>query len=136
MPILHVHGDADKVVPLEKNSGKLARRYRNSWAVHVQLIVIPGKGHQVCDQFFQCRELVDFVVANCKSTKGNSAIKASTMVDGATPRSIAPFAVLAVVYGLGKHQKPEDISACVRQPVRRSLGTSGRLAPGMDREGR
>ena len=68
VPILHVHGDADTVVPLEKNSGELARRYR-ALGGHVQLIVIPGKGHQVCDEFFHCQELVDFVAANCNSTK-------------------------------------------------------------------
>ncbi|MGA2033429.1 MAG: prolyl oligopeptidase family serine peptidase [Thermoguttaceae bacterium] len=68
VPILHVHGDADKAVPLEKNSGELARRYR-ALGGQVQLIVIPGKGHQVCDEFFHCQELVDFVVANCNSTK-------------------------------------------------------------------
>jgi len=68
VPILHVHGDADKAVPLEKNSGELARRYR-ALGGQVHLIVIPGKGHQVCDEFFQCRELVDFVVANCKTSK-------------------------------------------------------------------
>ena len=28
VPILHLHGDADTVVPLERNSGELARRYR------------------------------------------------------------------------------------------------------------
>ena len=62
MPILHVHGDADKVVPLEKNSGELARRYR-ALGGQVRLIVIPGKGHEVCDEFFHCQELVDFVIA-------------------------------------------------------------------------
>ena len=64
VPILHVHGDADKVVPLEKNSGELARRYR-ALGGQVRLIVIPGKGHQVCDEFFHCQELVDFVAAHC-----------------------------------------------------------------------
>jgi pimeloyl-ACP methyl ester carboxylesterase len=68
VPILHVHGDADKTVPLEKNPGELARRYR-ALGGQVKLIVIPGKGHQVCDEFFHCREFVDFVVANCNSTK-------------------------------------------------------------------
>ena len=68
VPILHVHGDADRLVPLEKNSGELARRYR-ALGGPMRLIVIPGKGHQVCDEFFRCRELVDFVVANCDSTK-------------------------------------------------------------------
>lgn len=65
VPILHVHGDADRVVPLDKNSGELARRYR-ALGGQVRLIVIPGKGHQVCPEFFQCQELVDFVIAHAK----------------------------------------------------------------------
>jgi pimeloyl-ACP methyl ester carboxylesterase len=68
VPILHLHGDADKVVPLEKHSGELARRYR-ALNGQVRLIVISGKGHQVCNEFFQCQELVDFVIANCNSAK-------------------------------------------------------------------
>jgi pimeloyl-ACP methyl ester carboxylesterase len=65
VPILHVHGDADHMVPLDKNSGGLARRYR-ALGGQVRLIVIPGKGHQVCPEFFQCQELVDFVIAHAK----------------------------------------------------------------------
>jgi len=68
VPILHIHGDADKVVPLEQNSGELARRYR-ALGGHVRLIVVPGKGHQVCPEFFQCQALVDFVVTHAA---GNS----------------------------------------------------------------
>jgi len=66
VPILHIHGDADAVVPLEKNSGELARRYRALGGT-VRLIVIPGKGHQVCDEFFHCQELADFVSAHIGS---------------------------------------------------------------------
>jgi len=68
VPILHVHGDADKVVPLEKNSGELARRYR-ALGGQVRLVVVPGKGHQVCPEFFQCQELVDFVIAHASRSQ-------------------------------------------------------------------
>ncbi len=66
VPILHIHGDADTAVPLEKNAGELARRYR-ALGGEVQLIVVPGKGHQVCDEFFHCQELVDFVAKHSTS---------------------------------------------------------------------
>lgn len=65
VPILHIHGDADKLVPLEKNSGELARRYR-ALGGKFRLVVIPGKGHQVCDEFFHSQELADFVTAHCQ----------------------------------------------------------------------
>jgi pimeloyl-ACP methyl ester carboxylesterase len=68
VPILHVHGDADKVVPLEKNSGELARRYR-ALGGPMRLVVVPGKGHQVCPEFFECQELVDFVIACANPTR-------------------------------------------------------------------
>jgi pimeloyl-ACP methyl ester carboxylesterase len=69
VPILHVHGDADAVVPLENNSGELTRRYR-ALGGSMRLIVIPGKGHQVCPEFFQCQELVDFVIAQANVSGG------------------------------------------------------------------
>ena len=67
VPIFHVHGDADAVVPLEKNAGELVRRYR-ALGGPARLIVIPGKGHQVCNEFFHCQELVDFVAACCEGS--------------------------------------------------------------------
>jgi pimeloyl-ACP methyl ester carboxylesterase len=66
VPIFHVHGDSDQLVPLEKNAGELARRFR-ALGGQARLIVIPGKGHQVCDEFFHCQELVDFVIAHIRS---------------------------------------------------------------------
>lgn len=66
VPILHVHGDSDTVVPLEKNSAELARRY-GALGGKMRLIVVPGKGHEVCPEFFQCQELVDFVIAHAIS---------------------------------------------------------------------
>lgn len=62
IPILHLHGDADNVVPLDRNSGELARRYR-ALGGRMELVVIPGKGHQVCPEFFQSKRLVDFFLS-------------------------------------------------------------------------
>jgi len=62
VPILHVHGDADTVVPLDRNSGELIRRYR-ALGGPADLIVIHGKGHQVCAEFFQCQRLADFFLS-------------------------------------------------------------------------
>ncbi len=46
VPIFHIHGDSDTVVPLEKNSGELARRYRQLGGP-ITLRVIEGQGHNM-----------------------------------------------------------------------------------------
>jgi hypothetical protein len=33
----------------------------------MSLIIVPGKSHQVCPEFFECQELVDFVVTQTRS---------------------------------------------------------------------
>ncbi len=72
VPILHVHGDSDTVVPIEKNSGELARRYRALGGM-MRLIIVPGKGHQVAPEFFQCQELADFVIAEASAIREGPA---------------------------------------------------------------
>jgi hypothetical protein len=61
--IFHIHGDADQVVPLPDNSAELARRYRGLGG-SMRLRIAPGQGHNVWDGFFQCEELVEFVIAH------------------------------------------------------------------------
>ncbi len=63
VPIFHIHGDTDDVVPLPDNSGLLASRYRELGG-SMRLRIPPGQGHSVWDGFFQCRELVEFVLAH------------------------------------------------------------------------
>ena len=63
VPVFHLHGDVDALVPLKDNSGELARRYRELGGP-VQLVVPSGQGHNMWPGFFQCRELVDFVIAH------------------------------------------------------------------------
>ncbi len=65
VPVLHIHGDVDTVVPLESNSAELARRYRQ-FGGEMTLKVIKGQGHNMWMGWFQCQELVDFVIAHAK----------------------------------------------------------------------
>ncbi len=61
VPLFAIHGDVDTVVPLEQNTGLLKSRLeQKDWSL--ELIVPKGQGHNMWDGFFQCRELVDFVI--------------------------------------------------------------------------
>ena len=68
VPIFHIHGDSDTVVPLKDNSGELAKRYRELGGT-IELVIPKGQGHNMWEGFFQCQELVDFVVAKSASSK-------------------------------------------------------------------
>jgi pimeloyl-ACP methyl ester carboxylesterase len=63
VPIFHMHGDMDAVVPLKQNSGALAENYRK-FGGKMTLTVIKGEGHTMWPGWFQSQELVDFVVEN------------------------------------------------------------------------
>jgi pimeloyl-ACP methyl ester carboxylesterase len=65
IPIYHIHGDSDTVAPIEKNSGTLAKLYRHAGG-EITLNVIKGQGHNLWPGWFQCQELVDFVIANAR----------------------------------------------------------------------
>ena len=62
VPIYHLHGDSDSVMPLEKNSGLLAQRYRQLGG-EMTLNEIKGQGHNMWPGWLECQELVDFVIA-------------------------------------------------------------------------
>ncbi len=70
--IFHIHGDSDKVVPLEQNSGELYHRYLQLGG-KMQLIIPEGQGHNMWSGFFQCQELVDFVIA--QTAAGDNGLK-------------------------------------------------------------
>lgn len=59
VPIFHIHGDVDKIVPLEEHSGELIRRYR-ALGGQAELLVIPGKGHEEVSEYFQCPAVLEF----------------------------------------------------------------------------
>jgi hypothetical protein len=61
VPILHIHGDVDTVVPLKDNSGLVAERYAKLGG-KMELLIPKGQGHNMWEGFFQCQELVDFLI--------------------------------------------------------------------------
>jgi alpha-beta hydrolase superfamily lysophospholipase len=63
VPMFVVHGDADVVVPYEDNTGLLKDRYQAGGG-SITVKVVPGEGHKVSPSFFECSELVDFVLAH------------------------------------------------------------------------
>jgi predicted esterase len=65
VPIFHIHGDRDKVVPLEANSGLIKERYE-ALGGKMTLKVVPGKGHDMWVGWFQSQTLVDFLIANAR----------------------------------------------------------------------
>ena len=61
VPIFIVHGDSDKVVPLEENSGVVESRYRELGG-KVDVEIATGAGHQVIDAFFKSKNLIEFLI--------------------------------------------------------------------------
>jgi dipeptidyl aminopeptidase/acylaminoacyl peptidase len=69
VPIFHIHGDVDKVVPLEANSGALVARYQKLGG-QAKLKIASGQGHNMWRGFFECQELVDFVIEHARPAGG------------------------------------------------------------------
>jgi pimeloyl-ACP methyl ester carboxylesterase len=63
VPMFVVHGDSDVVVPYDDNTGLLKERYQAGGG-SITVKVIPGEGHKVSPSFFECQELVDFILAS------------------------------------------------------------------------
>jgi fermentation-respiration switch protein FrsA (DUF1100 family) len=62
VPVFHIHGDDDDVVPLEQNSGMVKARYEDLGG-RMTLKIVAGGGHDLAGHWFQCQSLVDFVLA-------------------------------------------------------------------------
>jgi predicted esterase len=68
VPVLLIHGDEDKVVPLKENSAEFAARYKAAGAEgSVSLIVAKGQGHNYWQGFFRCQELIDFTISRARA---------------------------------------------------------------------
>lgn len=65
IPLFAIHGDKDGTVPLDLNSGEMKKRYE-ALGGKMQLIIPAGQGHNMWPGFFQCQELVDFVITHAR----------------------------------------------------------------------
>jgi alpha-beta hydrolase superfamily lysophospholipase len=60
VPILSLHGSADSTVPSSQNSATLTQEYRELGG-KADLIIIPNKGHEEVDSFFESTAVTDFI---------------------------------------------------------------------------
>ena len=61
VPMFVVHGDSDAAVPYDENTRILKERYETGGGP-ITVKLIAGEGHQVSPAFFECRELIEFVL--------------------------------------------------------------------------
>lgn len=61
VPIFHIQGDSDNVVPHEANSGLLAARYK-ALGGPVEIELISGQGHNMWRGWFESETLTQFMV--------------------------------------------------------------------------
>ena len=64
VPIFHIHGDMDRLVPLDKNSAIIKQRY-DVLGGPMTLEVVKGQGHNMWIGWFQSQALVDFLIKHC-----------------------------------------------------------------------
>jgi pimeloyl-ACP methyl ester carboxylesterase len=142
VPVFLIHGDDDQVVPLRENSAEVVRRYAAAGSAElIHLTIAAGQGHNDWPGFFQCQELVDFVVkaANVRSDDTPAESSVTEVPDIAAvltprPQHIAPgegrFAITNGSWAVSLPDGP-DHEAC-----RSVLTTALRQAGATVQEGR
>jgi arylsulfatase A-like enzyme len=64
IPVFIIHGTDDNVVPLAENSATLEQIYKTAGAGDlIEVMKAEGQGHSFWPGFFNCAELVEFVIA-------------------------------------------------------------------------
>ena len=74
IPILHLAGDSDKVVPIEHNSQLLYDRYRTLGG-RMTLVRVLGRGHEEVPEYFESEALAEFILS-----KGQKMVPVRSMV--------------------------------------------------------
>lgn len=69
VPIFHIHGDNDAMVPIESNSGMVKTRY-DGMGGKMELQLVDGGGHDLAPHWFESQALLDFVIRHtCPETE-------------------------------------------------------------------
>lgn len=80
IPVCLIHGDVDKVVPLEANSQALVREYEKLGATKLTKLIVPkGQGHNYWQGFFRSKDVIEFVIRTAKS--GAKPVRRATQTD-------------------------------------------------------
>lgn len=74
VPIYHIHGDADYLVPMDQNSQILHDRY-TALGGDFTLEVVEGQGHAEIPQYFQSQNLLDFIFKDTIPEKVETGIE-------------------------------------------------------------
>ncbi len=65
VPLFAVHGDMDALVPYDDNTKLVKEKYEAAGGT-LELKLIPGGRHEVTPAFFECQELIDFVLKHAQ----------------------------------------------------------------------
>lgn len=101
VPIYHIHGDKDRVVPFAANAAALMRRYRKLGG-EIVVKTAEGQGHNMWQGFFRDQDLVDFAISRARTTKGLIELN-----DKAVPSSVVPRGAVQCIGPAGSLLVPE-----------------------------
>ena len=65
VPMFSVHGDKDGTVPYAENTELLKKNYEAAGGT-CDVKIIPGRGHEISPAFFECQELLDFILKQAR----------------------------------------------------------------------
>jgi pimeloyl-ACP methyl ester carboxylesterase len=88
VPLLHVYGDADDVVPWEENTGLVADRYR-AFGGNITLIAKKGVGHHP-HGLDDSTPIVDFIIRHCTTAQSSLPSASTAPAPGSTPAQEVP----------------------------------------------
>ena len=99
VPLLHIHGDADKLVTYPENALVVRDRYQGLGG-DMTLITAEGQGHNMWEGFFQCEDLIAFLLKNARATADAATPPVSRIAFGACARESEPQQVWNTIASL------------------------------------